>query len=182
MLVRWSPEQLLASMMRQWPARPHPILVRLAGVFELGELVTNSGLAERLIIERGRPFVGIKGHCLHLQRDSSANAFLNASRASLRGKGLYVEGFALRPGQKSLVQHAWIAVDQMHAVEVTWREEANACEYFGIVIPRELQLKHLKLLGKPILENCDNAVLETYRPNTVGRHMDPVDGVPAISA
>jgi hypothetical protein len=153
----------------------------LAGVFELGGLVTSSGAVERLVIERGRPFVGIKGHGLKLQRDSSANAFLNASRSSLRGKGVYVEGFALKPGKKEPIHHAWLAVDEMHAVEATWPEEANRCEYFGIVIPRELQLKLLKLVGKSILEDCDEALLETYSSH-VKRYMGRVDADVAISA
>jgi hypothetical protein len=57
---------------------------------------------------------------------------MNAGDLALRGHGTYVEGFPLCPDGGAPVHHAWLTLDGTNAVDVTWRNSARDCHYFGI--------------------------------------------------
>ena len=57
---------------------------------------------------------------------------MNAGDLALQHRGTYVEGFALYPDGRGPVHHAWLTLDGIHAVDVTWRMGPAGCDYFGI--------------------------------------------------
>lgn len=86
---------------------------------------------EAVLLEHGCPFIGIarpKGFPLRAPQ----NCYMNAAVVAVdQGRGTYVEGLALgRSG--GLVLHAWLTLDGTNAVDITWREPAAECQYFGI--------------------------------------------------
>jgi hypothetical protein len=44
----------------------------------------------------------------------------NALSLAVNDRGHYVEGFALPPGSDQPTHHAWITLDDVHAIDVTW--------------------------------------------------------------
>ena len=87
---------------------------------------------EQAVLAYGRPFIGIsrpKGYRLRGAR----RCFANAGDLALSERGIYVEGFALGPDDRgTVVHHAWITLDGVHAIDVTWRRQASDCHYYGI--------------------------------------------------
>jgi hypothetical protein len=61
--------------------------------------------------------------------------FYNAFRVALaENRGQYCEGFAMPPGTRWPTQHAWITLDETHAIDVTW-DEPEGSSYFGLSVP-----------------------------------------------
>jgi hypothetical protein len=82
-------------------------------------------MTRRLLIDdenasRLRVFVPIKRPKeYHKRRDKEC--FFNAADLAIADRGRYVEGFAVnRLGLA--VHHAWITLDGVHAIDVTWQE------------------------------------------------------------
>ena len=87
----------------------------------------------RVDAEFGEPVVTtVKGRC-----------FANAGYLAYNLLGLYVEGFASPPGQPP-VHHAWVTLDGVHAIDVTFRKPATDCLYFGIPIPLNVLQKWIE--------------------------------------
>jgi hypothetical protein len=86
---------------------------------------------EKLVLEYGRPFVGIarpKGY----RQWARKQCFRNAGALANRGQCTYCEGFVLTPPRYSVcIHHAWITLDGKSAVDVTL-PNAPECWYFGI--------------------------------------------------
>jgi hypothetical protein len=83
-----------------------------------------------MVLEHGRVFTGIerpKGY----RQWAMKQCFRNAATLALRDKGCYVEGFAISSSGSIYIHHAWITLDGVHSVDVTWRD-APSCHYFGI--------------------------------------------------
>jgi hypothetical protein len=107
---------------------------------------------ERYVIQHGRPFVGIerpKG----FRRRAAKQCFHSATMLAIDGRGTYVEGYAAPYHGKLLIEHAWIMVDAVHAIDVTWIDPERAA-YFGVPIPSavlaKLLLKGTKLPLSPL--------------------------------
>ena len=49
---------------------------------------------------------------------------MNAGALAFQARGTYVEGFALDPNA-ARIHHAWVTLDGIHAIEVTWRISAE---------------------------------------------------------
>jgi hypothetical protein len=62
-----------------------------------------------------------------------------ATHNLLSTSGIYVEGFALGPDDRGMaIHHAWITLDGVHAIDVTWRRQASDCHYYGIAFPNDV--------------------------------------------
>jgi hypothetical protein len=97
---------------------------------------------EEAVLNHGRPFKGIKrpkGFLL----GKKGRCFANAGYLAYNLLGLYVEGFASPPGQPP-VHHAWVTLDGVHAIDVTFRKPATDCLYFGIPIPLNVLQKWIE--------------------------------------
>jgi hypothetical protein len=96
-------------------------------------VLRNWGNVERetLVVEYGRPFVGIarpKGY----RQWARKQCFRNAGALADRRQGTYCEGFVLTPPHYSMcIHHAWITLDGKSAIDVTF-PNATECRYFGI--------------------------------------------------
>jgi hypothetical protein len=94
---------------------------------------------EAVLLEHGCPFIGIarpKGFRLRAQK----NCYMNAAIVAVdQGRGTYVEGLAI--GRGGLMPHAWLTLDGTNAVDITWREPAGECQYFGIPFSAEVLRK-----------------------------------------
>jgi hypothetical protein len=93
--------------------------------------------ADQAVLTHGREFKGVvrpKGYRLRALKQ----CFVNAGDLALRERGTYVEGFAICPGVGIPVHHAWLTLDGTDAIEVTWRDRASECHYFGISFSNEV--------------------------------------------
>jgi hypothetical protein len=93
----------------------------------------------------------------------SGDCFANAARLAFDNRGRYVEGFALTPEGRP-IHHAWVTLDGIHAVDVTWSEWATDAQYFGIEIPA-------KPLARALLDR-----------NLTGSLLDPFDRDSLVAA
>jgi hypothetical protein len=91
-------------------------------------------LGQCAVVAYGHPFTGIKrprGYRMMKKKQCFGNAY----RVALAEKrGLYCEGFAMSSGTRWPIQHAWITLDETHAIDVTW-DDPEQSSYFGISIP-----------------------------------------------
>ena len=77
-----------------------------------------------------RPFEPIarpKGY----RKKKDKECFYNAAMFAIDKRGRYVEGYGQSVGGL-MVHHAWITLDGVHAIEVTWREPGDI--YWGIEV------------------------------------------------
>jgi hypothetical protein len=131
------------------PPKTHPVLAWLSRWHDRGM----ASPAEQAVLRHGRSFTGIarpKGYRLRAIK----NCFANAGDLACADRGTYVEGFAIAPSVGPPVHHAWITLDGINAVEVTWRAPASECQYFGIPFPAGV-LRRFTLQTKswgPLLE------------------------------
>jgi hypothetical protein len=93
------------------------------------------------VIEHGRPFAGIK-RPKGYRRRAAKQCFQNAALLAIEGRGTYVEGYAAPLAGNLIIEHAWVTVDNIHAVDVTWVNPERAA-YFGVPIPSTVLLKLL---------------------------------------
>ena len=106
-------------------ADSHPVMARLRHQIERSHGPVD---VERAVVKHGRPFIGIERPEGYRQGKPRA-CFGNAATLALQDRGTYVEGFALSQGH--LVHHAWIALDDVHAIDTTW-PNAPDCHYLGV--------------------------------------------------
>jgi hypothetical protein len=85
---------------------------------------------EKLVLEYGRPFVGIGRPKGYRRQWMVKQCFRNAGILADTGRGTYCEGFALIE-HRFLVHHAWITLDGKTAIDVTL-PDAPKYRYFGI--------------------------------------------------
>jgi len=111
----------------------HPVVIALRSRAAVG--ITGDG-AEKAVLKYGRSFVGIERPKGYRPR-APKNCYQNAGDLACTGRGQYVEGFAISGNTGACCQHAWITIDGVHAIDVTWRN-AVQCHYFGIVFPAEV--------------------------------------------
>ena len=114
--------------------KEHPVLVALRHFVTAAPIASDTS-RERAVIAKGRPFVGIDRPREFRPRKEGAN-FANAQALACEGRGSYVEGFALNGPGYPPIHHAWVTVDGIHAVDVSWRQ-TDQVYYFGIVFPME---------------------------------------------
>jgi hypothetical protein len=89
---------------------------------------------ELYVIQHGRSFIGIK-RPKGYRRRTAKQCFHNAAMLAIEGRGTYVQGYAAREhGVQLPIEHAWITVDNVHAIDVTWPDSEQAA-YFGVPIP-----------------------------------------------
>jgi hypothetical protein len=87
------------------------------------------------------------------QSESYQMHALSYSLTTISNKGVhmpdlrYVEGYVLVLGD-SLVHHAWVTLDGVHAIDLTLREEPLA--YFGVIVPTK-QACNLMCSGRRLL-------------------------------
>jgi hypothetical protein len=60
---------------------------------------------------------------------------LKVRQSNSTGTLTYVEGYVMCPGQPP-VHHAWIALDDKHAVELTIRSDPQVLKFFGVSFSR----------------------------------------------
>jgi hypothetical protein len=89
--------------------------------------------ADKLILQYGRPFTGIKRPKGYRDR-AQKKCFLNAVNLTTAKRGTYCEGFAAGVGSSFIFHHAWITLDGEHAIDVTL-SDAEDHFYFGIAFP-----------------------------------------------
>jgi hypothetical protein len=104
------------------------------------------------VLKHGYPFIGIKRPKEYRPR-ARKKCFLNAgdiaSSERRIPRPIYVEGFAIRPIGGTPFHHAWITLDGIHAIDVTLRDPAPDCLYFGIPFSLEvLQRRTVRRGGK----------------------------------
>ena len=75
-------------------------------------------------------------------------------QATLQDRGTYVEGFAIYRDGGDPVPHAWLTLDGINAVDVTWRQSPSECFYFGIPYQKFVLERFLRRTGTwgPLLE------------------------------
>src|SRR5262245_18836640 len=89
---------------------------------------------EAFVVEHGRSYIGKRVN--NFRQRARKKCFVNAGRLALERRGTYVEGFAMSPRSHAPVHHAWITLDGVHAIDVTW-PNAPECSYFGIPFSKE---------------------------------------------
>jgi hypothetical protein len=104
--------------------------------FSLGNVAV-----EEAVLAYGRPFIGVSRPKGYRQRGAK-RCFANAGNLALCERGIYVEGFAL--GRGIAIHHAWITLDGVHAIDVTWDRQASDCHYYGIPFSNDV-LRRLAL-------------------------------------
>jgi hypothetical protein len=93
---------------------------------------------EEAVLGHGRPYIGIRRPKNYRPR-AVKRCFANAANLAFGGRGIYVEGFAVGSEDPDLVlHHAWITLDGVHAIDVTWRRQASDCHYYGIAFPNDV--------------------------------------------
>jgi hypothetical protein len=91
---------------------------------------------EEAVLEHGRPFIGIerpKGY----RRRAAKQCFVNAGDLAYRGRGVYVEGFAMLDNNFPF-HHAWITRDGVQAIDVTLTDPGPGVSYLGIPFSLEV--------------------------------------------
>jgi len=78
--------------------------------------------------------------------------FTNAATLALRDQGRYVEGFVISSSGSTYIHHAWIILDDIHSVDVTWRD-APSCHYFGIEFSRRFLASWFSKRQRCVLED-----------------------------
>jgi hypothetical protein len=113
---------------------PHPVKAAL-----LARIAKSCGntIVEKAILHHGRPFIGVD-RPKHFRLGKIKECFVNAGVLADAGRGIYVEGFITTPVHSIPIHHAWITLDGVHAVDVTLREPAPNCSYFGIPFSSEV--------------------------------------------
>jgi hypothetical protein len=96
---------------------------------------------EPYVIKHGRPFAGIK-RPKGYRRRAEKRCFHNAAMLTIEGRSTYVEGYAVSRTSIILIHHAWITVDDVHTIDVTWTNPEQAA-YFGVSIPSTVLAKLL---------------------------------------
>lgn len=86
--------------------------------------------AHRFVMETGRTFRATPRPKGFRHQRAVGQCFKNAASATLAGRGIYVEGFAMSASGVPVL-HAWLSVDGESVIDQTWRDPAN-CWYFGI--------------------------------------------------
>jgi hypothetical protein len=87
---------------------------------------------ETLVLEYGRPFVGIARPKGYRRQWMVKQCFRNPGILADTRRGTYCEGFVLTPPRYSLcIHHAWITLDGKTAIDVTLPDAPNY-RYFGI--------------------------------------------------
>jgi hypothetical protein len=93
---------------------------------------------EKAVIKYGRAFTAIERPKGYRQRALKA-CFMNAGDLALVDRGTYVEGFAFASGVDGMpVHHAWLTVDGVNTVDVTWRGPIAERYYYGIPFSNEV--------------------------------------------
>jgi len=90
--------------------------------------LTGDAEADRLILQYGRPFVGIK-RPEGFSRGPRKECYLNSYDLITIPGATYCEGFAI--GNSLEFHHAWITCDGEHAIDVTL-PDGQEHSYFGI--------------------------------------------------
>jgi hypothetical protein len=139
--------------------KTHPVLIEMSRLFSRDSVASEDGVIERAVLLQGRPYSGVprpKGY----RGGSLKECFANADELAFKGKGVYVEGLVLRPESPRLIHHGWITTDGTDAIEVTWREQADVCHYFGIPFSFSVRRRWLKRLGYWGFLNIDPELLD----------------------
>ena len=108
----------------------NPVERELSRRVEQNWVLTIDGTAEKAVLKLGRSYTGIqrpKGY----RKGKARRCFFNAGDLAAQELGIYVEGFAFPTLGSRPIHHAWITLDGVHAVDVTW-DSAPDCAYFGI--------------------------------------------------
>jgi hypothetical protein len=119
-----------------------PVVASLRAQVSASSLPGNMAV-EEAVLHYGRPFIGISRPKGYRQRGVK-KCFVNAANLALYRGGTYVEGFALSPNDRDFpIHHAWITLDGVHAIDVTWRCQASDCHYYGIPFSNDVVRRSL---------------------------------------
>ena len=100
----------------------------------------------KLVLSLGRSYRGAP-RPKEFRRGPPKKCFQNAGRLAFRGRGIYVEGYALsRLDDDWPKHHAWITLNGSEAVDVTWAK-GETCEYFGIAVQQDDLIRWLTIKG-----------------------------------
>ena len=84
---------------------------------------------------RGKEYVAIPRPKGYRRQQSKGCCFLNAATIATRDiNATYVEGIAWSPRSRCGVHHAWITLDDEHAIDQTWQYDPGTI-YVGIAVP-----------------------------------------------
>lgn len=134
-------------------AEDHPVVSELLR----GNAVWMDRRAVPTVLRHGRAFVGVGRPKSYRQR-ALKNCLRNAGDLAISDRGRYVEGFAIS-ASGLCCQHAWITLDGVHAIDVTW-PEAPACHYFGIEFPQPVLARWVRRRGYwGLLDPVDDEML-----------------------
>ncbi len=103
---------------------------------------------EEAVLKYGRGYIGIERPKGFRHQRAREKCFMNSADAALRGRGKYVEGYALnRPDHLRMIfHHAWITVDGIHAIDQTL-PDPTAHDYFGIPFSNDVLNKAFAARG-----------------------------------
>jgi hypothetical protein len=103
---------------------------------------------EEAVLKYGRGYIGIERPKGFRGQRARGQCFANAADTALRGRGQYVEGYALnRPDHLRMIfHHAWITVDGVHAIDQTLAD-APAHDYFGVPFANDVLTKAFAARG-----------------------------------
>ena len=139
------------------------------------QLKLQSGLRTHVVqnvLKFGKPYTGIARPKYYRRQWEMKMCYRNAAMVACRKPfevapaATYAEGFAVSKSGGWLIQHAWVTLDGMHAVDPTWKN-AEEHDYFGVAVPHKTLYQRL-MMNKhyfgPILEQEDFEPVEGPRP------------------
>lgn len=91
------------------------------------EKLGHPALLERFVLRNGRPFAPARRVG---RRGAARQCFRNSAEFVARGRGAYVEGFAMRQAVALPIHHAWVTLDGASAMDPTL--PAAEFGYFGV--------------------------------------------------
>jgi hypothetical protein len=131
---------------------------------------------QKLVLAFGKPYVGIRrprGFRIGRRKKCFLNAALavcDPDREEFYPTLSYVEGYAALPGMPPF-HHAWVALDDQHAVELTVKDNPLDMIFFGVSFSRSEVME--LLLEDPVTgflsHPIRSAVIDLVHQKKVGR-------------
>lgn len=81
-----------------------------------------------------------------IPRRPPGTCFDTADDLEAEGHGRFVRGFALRPGGRLALSHAWVSANGRTAIDATWTRGSD-CSYWGL--PRRFERRLARMIPVP---------------------------------
>lgn len=99
----------------------------------------------QFLLDNGRSYRGVRLPSGIARRRPGA-CFDVADEIEAEGGGRYIRGFALRPGGRLALAHAWNSRDGSTAIDASWTREPD-CSYWGL--PRKHERRAARMMPVP---------------------------------